>query len=235
MSDKNYKKSGGRDVIVSLVESAASITGDGTASTLEVGKWYVATSKATTASGIEEFKIGRPFMAKTAISLAEGDNVEELTDFWDKTNIVGFANSKSLSFSKSSFDVTTDGDDYYDKITEEQVEVSGSFDGFKYLGVTSEDSAITKINRIFTDVTVQTADGDKVLERENKALYLAFLFSKTKPKTGSILDVTFVPVYLTANAENASYGSGNTQNISFEGAESSDFGGVTSKSVVEYA
>ena len=233
MDSKNYKKSGGRDVIVSLVESTATITGDGTTS-LEVGKWYVATSKATTSSGIDAFKIGRPFMAKTAISLAEGDNVEELTDFWDKTNIVGFANSKSLSFSKSSFDVTTDGDDYYDKITEEQVEVSGSFDGFKYLGVTSEDSAITKINRIFTDITIQTSEGDKVLERENKALYLVFLFSKTLPKSGDILDATFVPVYLTSNAENAAYSSGNTQNISFEGAESSEFGGVTAKSVVEY-
>ena len=230
----NYKKSGGRDVIVSLVESVSTIEGDGTSSSLEVGKWYSATSKATTGSAIEAFKIGRPFYAKTAITLEVGDDVVELTDFWAKENIVGFANSKSLSFSKSSFDTTVDWDDYYDKITEEQVEVTGSFDGFKLLGITDEDSAVMKVNRAFTDITIQTATEDKVLERTNDVMYLAFCFSKSAPKAGDTINITFTPVSLTSNAESSQYSSGNTQNISFEGSAKSTFGAVTSKSVAVY-
>lgn len=229
-----YKKGGGRDVIVSLVESVATITGDGTI-TLEAGKWYVPTAIAD-GSEISDFKIGRPFMAKEGYILSVGDSAEELTDFWLKDNVIGFANSKSLSFSKNSFDVTVDYDETYDKITETQVEVSGSFDGFKLLGITSEDNAIAKVNRHFSDIVLQTADGNTTLEKTNDIEYLAFVYSKTKPKTGDVLDVTFVPVSLTSNAENSAYSSGHTQNISFEGSSKAPNCGdaVTSKSVVVY-
>ena len=230
----NYKKGGGRDVIVSLVESAASIVGDGTTESLEIKKWYVPTAKAEISSAIDEFLVGRPFMAKEATVLAVGDTVEELTDFWLKNNIVGFANSKSLSFSKASFDTTVDWDDYYDKITEEQVEVSGSFDGFKLLGITDETSSIMKVNRAFTDIVVQTADTNTTLVRTNEVFYLAFCYSKNTPKVGETIDITFIPVSLTSNAENSAYSSGHTQNISFEGSNKSVFGAVTSKSVAVY-
>jgi len=229
-----YKKGGGRDVIVSLVESVATITGDDTA-TLEVKKWYVATEIAE-GSELSDFKVGRPFMAKEAITLSAGDSVEELNDFWTAENIVGFANSKSLSFSKNSFDTTVDYDETYDKITETQVEASGSFDGFKLLGVTSEDNAVVKLNRHFSDIVLQTATENIVLEKNNDIEYLAFVYSKTKPVTGDVLDVTFIPVSLTSNAENSAYSSGHTQNISFEGSSKAPNcgGAVLSKSVVVY-
>lgn len=234
MAGTVYKKSGGRDVLVSLVEKVAELAGDGSTTSLTVGTWYVATSKAESSSAIDDFKVGIPFLAKTAITLETGDDVVELTDLWGAKQVIGFSNSKSLSFSKSSFDVTTDSDDFYDKITEEQVEISGSFDGFKLLGVQDEDNAIVKLNRQFTDVLIQDGTTDKVLERTNEVLYLAFLYKKGKPSTGDTVDISFTPVNITSGAESSSYGSGNTQNISFEGANSSDFGALPAKAVVTY-
>jgi len=229
-----YKKVGGRDVIVSLVEVAQTLTGDGSTVTLTKGKWYIPNSKAASGSAIDTFELNIPFLAKSDITLESGDVVLELTDFWDKNYIIGFANSKSLSFSKSSFDVTTDFDDYYDKMTEEQVELSGSFEGFKLLKATDKETAIVKVNREFTNITIQTDEGEEVLTRTNKKLYLAFVYSKTKPTTGDTIDITFTPVSLTSNAENSSYGSGTTQNISFEGNSYSEFGALPAKAVVVY-
>lgn len=227
------KKGGGRDVIVSLVEAAQTITGNGT-TTLEDGKWYIATEKAATGSGVDDFLPGRPFKGSDDITPAVGDTVIELTDFWEKKHIVGFANSKSLTLSKSSFDVTTDWDEYYAKQTEEQVEITGSFDGYKINGIVDEETSIVKLNRQFTDIVIQTAEGNQTLERTNEDLYFAFIYQKTAPKTGDTVDITFTPAVVTSNAESSQYSSGNTQNISFEGTSYSEFGAMPSKAVVVY-
>lgn len=233
--EKTWTKGGGRDVIVSVVKNVQTLTGDGTSVALEVGKFYIATAKADVSAFDSGVTLNRPFRATAATTLEDGDVAIELSDLWEESRIAGMANSKSLTFSKSTFDATTDFDDYTDKISEDQVEISGSFDGFKLLGVFPEDSAITDINKQFTNIDVEAADGTITsIDRCDDKLYLAFIYQKTEPVAGETVDITFVSCVLSSDGESSSYGSAHTQNVSFEGTAFSDFGAVPSKLTVTF-
>ena len=234
--EKTWTKGGGRDVIVSVVKAVGStLVGDGSTVALEDGKFYVASAIAESSAFETGVKVGRPFRAVGSTTLSVGDKAVELTNLWEESRIAGMANSKSLNFSRSTFDGTTDFDDYTDKISEDQVEISGSFDGFKLLGIFPEDSAIVDINRQFTNVDVEAADGSIVsIDRSNDKLYLAFIYQKTAPVAGDVVDITFVPCTLSSNGESSSYGSAHTQNVAFEGTSFSDFGAIPSKLTVTF-
>lgn len=233
---KSYAKNSGRDVIVTLFKIGATLEGaltDG--DSLAIGKYYFIKSLGTSTALPAGLKVGLMFYSYAATSLAVGDSVIEVSDPWDTMRTIGFANSKDLSFSKTTYDATVDYDEFVDTQTEDKVDMSGSFNGFKLINWKVVDSAVTESNAQFIDNIIQSPEGTEVVTRKNEILLLGFIYSKEVPLPGATVDMTVVPCVLTGNSEGSAYGNATTQNMTFTGTARSADGAIPCKLTITYA
>lgn len=212
-------KSGGRDVIVSLITESAALT---TGSTVKGGYYAVktvATSSSALPSGLEP---GMVFCSQTAITLASGDSVIPLSDPWSSANMIGFANSKDLSQTKTTFDCTTDADEDSDQRSDGIVARSGNINGIK-LNNDEGTSASYKLAAQFIDTVRQTADSIDVESHSTPIVLLAFVYTKTKV-SGNMHEVVFLPAMLSSDGESSSYGAATTRQMAYVGCAATDAG-----------
>ena len=222
---KKKDKSGGRDVVVvSLTETEVTA--------VEKGHFYSVVSKKRSESQLPAGIIaGKVFLAEEAIpSLSGEDKVIDLGTIWDAdgkiphTVLVGFANSKDLSQTKSTFDATTDGDDDSDQRSDGLVSRSGNFNGIKYNNEHVADSASAKLAARFIDTVEQTAEGITVTEASTPIDLIAFIYAKAKPLPGNRVEIIFLPCILSTDGESSSYNNATTRNIAFVGCAATDKG-----------
>ena len=157
----------GKDGKVYRGVKGTEITGNGT-TTLEKGKFYVATAIAETGSGFPQgVKVGRVFVGNGTSAPTENDRYFELT-LISQCDVT----SASVEFDNDEIDVTTLCDDIR-KYRSGFTDASGSLEGLTTLDLT--ESTISK----FVSVQKQDAQGAiTVIEKNDDVLILAIELNK---------------------------------------------------------
>ena len=195
---------------------------------LEVGKLYHITKKASTGSVFGDVLLNKAWYCAKTATLAEGDECHAL-----KLGFLGFVNNKSLNFSKETQDVTVDKDGSKNYITDGNVESSGTLEGYDLMQE-GADSAINKIRSRFTSVILVGADATTYIESDTSASdVILIVWDARDLKTGGIFEADLIPCFITSQDRSASYNSPQGMTLNFQGKDSSDdgllkthFGGV---------
>lgn len=198
--------------------------------TIEKGKIYAVTAKATTGSKLGNLKVGSLFVAMDDITPASGDTVELVSP-----KFLGGATDKDLSFEKSTSVITCDKDYAEVSITDGKIASSGSITAFDLLD-SDMDSAINEIRAKFNDVVTYGADGTPSVKSGDRSAkdVLMFLWDSRDLNEGEWVAVDFVPALITSQGHAASYGSGQTMPLNFTGNDTDDFGHKRSYHQFEY-
>lgn len=221
---KALKKSTGREVWAMLLDDSTILVGDGsTVKTVAKHLYCINAIGATTAlpSGL---KVGDCFFAMSAITLGSGDKVIELGDIFDTNKLIGYARSKDISRTKSTVDMTVDGDlsDTGDVRVDPTVSVSGNINGYKVNGLPLT-SASRKIDAKFNKQIVEANDGTvTTLDKNDDVSLIALIYIKTL--RDNQCDVDIVPCHFTSNGDSTDYGSATSKSVAFTGCASSDNG-----------
>ena len=163
------KKSTGREVWAMLLDDSTEIN---TAGALTENHLYAVKAKATT-SGIPaglavgdcwfEVKVTSP---ATQTTLVSGDIVIDLGTLFDVTTLIGYARSKDITRTKSTIDMTVDGDlsDVGDIRVDPIVAVSGNINGYKVNNLPST-SASRKMPSLVSRFLLTTPTLSQLLTR----------------------------------------------------------------------
>ena len=185
-----------------------------------LGKIYNVTAKATSDSAFAALEIGDFFVATgtTAPTLATGDKCVEVTP-----KFLGGATDKSLNFEKSTVDVTCDKDNANNIVSDGVVVSSGNVNCYDLLQ--SGETAANRIRQRFNKTVTYAAGAAVVgeLDRTEKDV-LIFVWDARDLETGEYIGIDFVPAFISSIGHDSAYGSGQTFNANFSGADSDEFG-----------
>lgn len=219
MAEKiKQKKQSGRQAIVALITEGAVVTGaSGDATALVKGTFYTVLVKKT--GSVLPAAEGHQFLATSALTLIEGEQVLTLSNPWAKESFLGFANSKSYDESKNSYDQTDDWDDEADNGVEDLVNRTGSISGIA-LNDAPEGCPYDVIMGEFQHTIDQNAENTANQEIEPGApVHLAaYIDNKNAPEAGDKVDIKFFPLRFTSHGESSSYGGVSTCQFGWSGA-----------------
>ena len=198
--------------------------------TVALGKIYVITAKAATASAFGNLKVGDFYIAtgSAAPTFGTGDKCIEVTPLF-----LGGATDKDLNFEKSTTDVTCDKDAASNVTSDGTVASSGSVTAYDLLqtGSTAANTIRQKFNKM-----VEYSSGTPTateLDRTEKDV-LIFIWDARDIETGEYVGVDFVPAFISSQAHGSSYGSGQTFTVNFTGADSDEAGHRRSYQQIAY-
>lgn len=190
------------------------------ATKLEVGRFYYIAKKSSSSSALPSIPLFRPFFCDKAVE-SISDPEDEAYEL--KAKFLGFANNKSMSEEKSVNDVTCDKDADANYVADGSVNRSGSISGYDLLG--TKDSAISIVRSRFK--TIVDTSGEEVTVIESSTTQkdiVAFVWDAKDTKPGETFGIDFITCFLTTSSREASYQSGQTFNLDFQGVASSDEG-----------
>lgn len=217
------KKSTGREVWAMLLDDST-VTKVTVAGTLTKGHLYCLIGKGT-GSSLPDVGKGYCFVATTALATVADDEYIDLGDIFDTNKLIGYARSKDISRTKSTVDMTVDGDlsDYGDQRVDPIVSISGNINGYKVNGLPATDPS-RKIDAKFAKQII-VADDNTVttLDKDDDTSLIALIYIKTL--RDNQVDVDIVPCHFTSNGDSTDYGSATSKSVAFTGCASSD-GGV---------
>ena len=216
------KKSTGREVWAMLLDDSTHIN---TASQpLTLGHLYAVMARGT-GSNIPDVGIGNCFFCVVAISTVADDDVIDLGDIFDVDNLIGYARSKDISKTKTTIDMTVDGDlsDVGDIRVDPTVAISGNINGYLVNGLPAT-SASRKIDAKFGTQIIEADDGTvTTLDKDDDISLIALVYIKSL--RDNQVDVEIVPCHFTSNGASTDYGSVTSKSVAFTGCASSE-GGV---------
>lgn len=188
--------------------------------TVALGKIYVITAKAATASAFGNLKVGDFYIAtgSAAPTFGTGDKCIEVTPLF-----LGGATDKDLNFEKSTTDITCDKDSASNVTSDGTVASSGSVTCYDLLQ--TGDTAANRIRQKFNKM-VEYAAGTPTgteLDRTEKDV-LIFIWDARDLEVGEYVGVDFVPAFISSQAHGSAYGSGQTFSANFTGADSDEAG-----------
>lgn len=189
------------------------------AGSLKAGHFYYVKARGASSAVPEAYKTMKPFYCgSTAITVAEDDEVFELN-----AKFLSYANSKNLSYEKTTTDVTCDKDDSNNYVCDGSVNISGSINGYDLL----EDgtAAIDEIRLRFRDIL--DTSGEEAVFKDAKLTVkdlLVFIWDAKDATTGTYVGMDFVPCFITTQTRDVAYQSGQTFNMDIQGCDSDDNG-----------
>lgn len=188
--------------------------------TVALGKIYVITAKAATASAFGNLKVGDFYIAtgSAAPTFGTGDKCIEVTPLF-----LGGATDKDLNFEKSTTDITCDKDAASNVTSDGTVASSGSVTCYDLLQ--TGDTAANRIRQKFNKM-VEYAAGTPTgteLDRTEKDV-LIFIWDARDLEVGEYVGVDFVPAFISSQAHGSAYESGQTFSANFTGADSDEAG-----------
>lgn len=221
---KALKKSTGREVWAMLLDDSVVITGDGSTTLATKGHLYGVVAVDGSTSIPNGIGAGDCFFAVSAITFKAGDKVIDLGDIFATTNLIGYARSKDITRTKSTVDMTVDGDlsDVGDIRVDPIVAVSGNINGYKVNGLPATDAS-RKIDAKFVKQIIEANDGSvTTLDKNDDASLIALIYIKTL--RDNEVDVDIVPCHFTSNGDSTDYGSATSKSVAFTGCASSENG-----------
>lgn len=221
MSNKALKKSTGREVWAMLLDDTEIKSGAST--TLTKGHLYCVVAKGTN-STLPDVGVGYCFFAMSAIALVADDEVIDLGDIYDIEKLIGYARAKDITRTKTTIDMTVDGDlsDTGDVRVDPIVATSGNINGYKVNGLPAT-AASRKIDAKFVKQIIEDSDGSvTTLEKNDDTSLIALIYIKTL--RDNQCDVDIVPCHFTSNGDSTDYGSATSKSVAFTGCASSDNG-----------
>ena len=220
----NLKKSVGREVWAMLLDDSSVVS----TGTLVANHLYAIKTRAASDSGLPAgLEVGDAFFGQNGvtITLATGDSVIDLGSPFDTEKLIGFARAKDISRTKSTVDMSVDGDlsDTGDVRVDPIVAVSGNINGLKVNGL-APTTASRKIDSMFVKQIVQAADGTvTTIKKTDTPVLIAFVYIKTLRADNSV-DVDLVPCVFTTNGDSTDYGSATAKTTAFTGCAASPNG-----------
>lgn len=212
------KKQSGRQAIVALIEEGAVTTGaSGGATALTKGTFYTVIEKKS-GSSLPAAE-GHQFLATSALTLVEGEQVMALSDPWAQEAFLGFANSKSYDESKNSYDQTDDWDEEADNGVEDLTNRTGSISGVALNDAPEGcpyDLIMSEFQHTVDQNAAQTANQE--LEPDAPVHLVAYIDNKNAPAAGDKVDIKFFPLRFTSHGESSSYGGVSTCQFGWSGA-----------------
>lgn len=182
---------------------------------LAKGTWFAVKAKAESDSVFGALEVGEVGYANAALTLASGDVATPI-----KAIPIGGATDKSFSESKSSDDVSCDKDgNTKNYITSGIVDISGSISMYDI-----QDEAQEAINRLFTSIIKVDAQGNITKLNANTTKKVCLLFIWDEPDPTGIQAADFLPAMVSNKERSASYSSGQTANLSFQGCATDEAG-----------
>ena len=172
---------------------------------LVAGTWYYVVAKATESSALP-VRVGLPFPAASALTLASGDEVYPLT-----MSMLGFARGKNLSASKNVTDATTDSSNgVSEQLSDGIVAMSGSISGHNE--IPAANSAQEKIIQMFQTYGRDIEGTITVTELSTPVSLLmidwtARRISPSGPSAGDQAEIDVMPVIFTTKNTDSDYGS----------------------------
>ena len=216
------KKSTGREVWAMLLDDST-ITKVTVAGTLTKGHLYCLIGKGA-GSSLPDVGKGYCFFATTTLATVADDEYIDLGDIYDKNALVGFARAKDISRTKSTIDMTVDGDlsDYGDQRVDPIVSISGNINGYKVNGLPATDPS-RKIDAKFGKQIIVADDNTiTTLDKNDNTSLIALIYIKSL--RDNQVDVDVVPCHFTSNGDSTDYGSATSKSVAFTGCASSDNG-----------
>lgn len=185
-----------------------------------LGKIYVITAKADSASVFGNLKVGDFYVATgtTAPTFGTGDKCIEVTPLF-----LGGATDKDISFEKSTVTITADKDDSANVTSDGVVAGSGSVNCYDL--IQTGETAANRIRQRFNKMVEYAAGAPTAaeLDRTEKDV-LIFVWDARDLEVGEYVGIDFVPAFLSSQNHSSSYGSGQTFNVNFQGADSDEAG-----------
>ena len=218
------KKSTGREVWAMLLDDSTILIGDGSTVKTVANHLYCIVAVGTSSVLPSGLDAGDCFFSMSALTLASGDKVIELGDIFDTDKLIGYARSKDISRTKSTVDMTVDGDlsDIGDVRVDPIVSVSGNINGYKVNGL-PVTSASRKIDAKFGKQIIEANDGTvTTLDKNDDTSLIALIYIKTL--RDNQCDVDIVPCHFTSNGDSTDYGSATSKSVAFTGCSASDNG-----------
>lgn len=224
------RKPDGKDVLSYLLDDSVIIESTSTDPTIKKGHLYAVLAYAESGSvlpgtvveegGVQVFvpalEIGKCFFnTDSNKTLAAGDKVVELGTMLDDAKLIGYANSKDFTESKSTFDnsVDEDGADG-DQGVSPMVSVSGNINGLRLNGKPLS-SAVRIIDAKFADQIITSASGTtSVLKQNSDPELVAFVYGRPDG-LGNDFDVKIVPVNFSSNGNSSAYNSATSKSVAW--------------------
>lgn len=193
------------------VENGTLVSGGSSLAAGDIG--FITAKDASSIFGAAE--VNTPFFAPAALTLATDDKFFKCTPYF-----LGFATSKSVSYSKDTQDVTCDYDVAIGKtnnVTDGVVTTSGSISGMNMLA-SGTTNAINIIKSRFGSILEVTDAGAATLiaaDTENKDVIVIIWNFKDVKASGDIYDMEILPVLFTSLSKGADYGSPQSFDLDF--------------------
>lgn len=225
MSETNTARDGRKALVYILLKNGEEAT------TLKKGVWYAITAKASSSSKFGNLDVGDLyFCSKDESALSSGDKAVPM-----KKLFLGQAQSKTLSESKSTSDVTCDKDKSTNNTCNGIVSASGTINGYDLID-TAEESGINYIRTLFNDVVTYKngVPTKKTADRTAKTLLL-FVWDARDAEEGDLVSCDVAPSIITEKSRDSQYNSPQTMNLSFTVCDSDDDGVNRSYQEIEYA
>lgn len=224
MSKKNVVRDG-RLAHCYLLEKAATKVQAGA---LQKGHFYYMTAKGASSSLPEGIPLMTPFYNNMdSVTVAADDEVWELNAYF-----LSYANSKNLSFEKTTTDVTCDKDQSNNYVCDGSINVTGSINGYDLIG--DGNSAIDKIKSRFRNI-LDTSSSEAAYTEAKLTVkdLIVFIWDAKDAVDGEFVDMDFIPCFITSHSRDAAYQSGQTMDVNIQGCDSTDDGikGLTQKAV----
>lgn len=188
--------------------------------TVALGKIYAITAKADSNSVFGKLAVGDFYIATgaTAPTLETGDKCVEVIP-----KFLGGATDKDLTFDKSTTDITCDKDAASNVTSDGTVASSGSVNCYDLLQ--TGDTAANRVRQRFNRMVEYAAGAVTVteLDRTEKDV-LIFVWDARDLEVGEYVGIDYVPAFISSQAHGSAYGSGQSFNINFTGADSDEAG-----------
>ena len=194
-----------------LLEKVSPALGSGDKT--EKGLWYYVT-KVDSSASVLPVGVGYPFLSATALTLAAGDEVVQVTK-----SLLGFARGKSISQSKNVVDATTDSDaGIAQQLSDGIVATTGSISG--YNEIPDANSAQEKIIQQFQTYARDIAGTVTVTEMKSEVMLLMIDWTARRikasgPSEGDPCEIDVMPVIFTSKNTDSDYGSPKGFNVDF--------------------
>lgn len=212
MANTNQGRDGKKGLAFFLdVENGTQVSGGSSLSAGDIG--FILEKGESSVFGAAE--VNTPFFAPASITLATGDKFLKCTPYF-----LGFATSKSVSYSKETQDITCDFDVALGKtnsVTDGVVTTSGSISGMNMVA-SGSSNAINKIKSRFGSILEVTDAGVATLieadTTSKDVLVIIWNFRDVK-SSGDIYDMEVLPVLFTSQNKSSDYGSPQSFNLDF--------------------
>ena len=193
------------------VENGTLVSGGSALAAGDIG--FITAKGATSIFGDADVKT--PFFAPTALTLASDDKFFKCTPYF-----LGFATSKSVSYSKETQDITCDYDvavGRTNNVTDGVVTTSGSISGMNLLA-TGITNAINILKSRFHSITEIGSDGSVTVipaDTTNKDVIVIIWNFRDVKAADDIFDLEVLPVLFTSLSKGADYGSPQSFDLDF--------------------